>query len=57
VFGISSAIAAGFDSAGPVIAARGVMGLGAAIMMPVAFAVLAAVAMGVAALGYFVVNL
>lgn len=42
VFGISSAIAAGVESAAPVIAARGVMGLGAAIMMPVAFAVLAA---------------
>ncbi|GIM63228.1 MFS transporter [Planomonospora venezuelensis] len=42
VFGISSAVAAGVDSAALVIAARGVMGLGAAIMMPVAFAVLAA---------------
>ncbi|MEP7740162.1 MFS transporter [Nocardioides sp. 31GB23] len=42
VFGISSAVAAGVDSAALVIAARGVMGMGAAIMMPVAFAVLAA---------------
>lgn len=42
LFGISSAIAAGVDSAALVIAARGVMGMGAAIVMPVAFAVLAA---------------
>ena len=42
LFGIASAIAAGVDSAALVIAARGVMGMGAAIMMPVAFAVLAA---------------
>ena len=42
LFGISSAIAAGVDSAALVIAARGVMGMGAAIMTPVAFAVLAA---------------
>ena len=42
LFGISSAVAAGVDSAALVIAARGVMGMGAAIMLPVAFAVLAA---------------
>lgn len=42
LFGISSAVAAGVDSAALVIAARAVMGMGAAIMMPVAFAVLAA---------------
>jgi len=42
LFGISSAIAAWADSAALVIAARGVMGVGAAILMPVAFAVLAA---------------
>ena len=42
LFGISSAAAAWAGSAALVIAARGVMGLGAAIMMPVAFAVLAA---------------
>lgn len=41
LFGLSSAAAA-VESASLVIAARGVMGLGAAIMMPVAFAVLAA---------------
>ena len=39
LFGISSAAAAWAGSAALVIAARGVMGLGAAIMMPVAFAV------------------
>ncbi|WP_202977837.1 MFS transporter [Nocardioides daphniae] len=42
LFGISSAIAAWADSAALVIAARGVMGVDAAILMPVAFAVLAA---------------
>ncbi|UUW88611.1 MFS transporter [Pimelobacter simplex] len=42
LFGFSSAGAAWASSAALVIAARGVMGLGAAIMMPVAFAVLAA---------------
>lgn len=42
LFGVSSAVAAGVDSAALVIAARAVMGMGAAIMMPVAFAVLAA---------------
>ena len=42
LFGISSAAAAAVDSAALVIAARGVMGMGAAIMIPVAFAVLAA---------------
>ena len=42
VFGISSAVAAGVDAAGPVIIARGLMGMGAAIMMPGAFATLAA---------------
>lgn len=42
LFGISSAVAAGVDSAAPVIAARGAMGMGAAIMLPVAFAVLSA---------------
>ncbi|KAB2811042.1 MFS transporter [Pimelobacter simplex] len=42
VFGVSSAAAAGAGSSALVIAARGVMGMGAAIMMPVAFAVLAA---------------
>jgi EmrB/QacA subfamily drug resistance transporter len=41
LFGASSAVAAWADSAGLVIAARGVMGVGAAIIMPVAFAVLA----------------
>ena len=43
LFGTSSAAAAWADSAALVIAARGVMGMGAAIMMPVAFAVLAAI--------------
>ena len=42
LFGLSSAAAAVVDSAALVIAARGVMGMGAAIMLPVAFAVLAA---------------
>lgn len=42
LFGASSAVAAAVDSAALVIAARGVMGLGAAILMPVSFAVLAA---------------
>jgi EmrB/QacA subfamily drug resistance transporter len=42
LFGISSGIAAWVDSAALVITARGVMGVGAAILMPVAFAVLAA---------------
>ncbi|ANH40509.1 Antiseptic resistance protein [Nocardioides dokdonensis FR1436] len=42
LFGISSAAAAWAGAAALVIAARGVMGLGAAIMLPVAFAVLAA---------------
>lgn len=42
LFGISSAAAAWAGSAALVIAARGVMGMGAAIMLPVAFAVLAA---------------
>ncbi|MAY97743.1 MFS transporter [uncultured Nocardioides sp.] len=42
LFGISSAVAAWAASAALVIAARGVMGMGAAIMLPGAFAVLAA---------------
>lgn len=42
LFGAASAVAAWADSAGLVIAARGVMGVGAATIMPVAFAVLAA---------------
>lgn len=41
IFGISSAIAAGVDSTALLIGARAVMGVGAAIVMPVAFAVLA----------------
>ncbi|GAT06881.1 EmrB/QacA subfamily drug resistance transporter [Mycolicibacterium novocastrense] len=42
VFGAASAAATWADSAGMVIAARAVMGIGAAILMPVAFAVVAA---------------
>ncbi|HET6298081.1 MAG TPA: MFS transporter [Kribbella sp.] len=41
LFGVASAAAAWADTAGLVIAARAVMGIGAAIIMPVAFAVLA----------------
>ncbi|MEU8216804.1 MFS transporter [Micromonospora taraxaci] len=42
LFGIASALATWADSAGVVIAARAVMGVGGAIIMPVAFAVLPA---------------
>ncbi|MCZ4507402.1 MFS transporter [Streptomyces sp. ActVer] len=41
VFGIASAVAAWADSAGLVIAARALMGVGGAILMPIAFAVVA----------------
>ncbi|GHE38799.1 MFS transporter [Streptomyces lavendulocolor] len=41
LFGLASALAAWADSAGVVIAARALMGVGGAILMPIAFAVVA----------------